>query len=80
MAGGSTYPLANSEHMLVAGEGIEMLNVSTPASFTCIRALGDDGSQEVSACVSSRCWEVQECEVHGSSVRGHLKGCLAFTT
>ena len=50
-----------------------MLNVSTPISF-----LGDNGSQEVFECVSSRCWEVQECEVHENSVCGRLKGCLAF--
>ena len=29
-------------------------------------------------CMSGRCWEVQESEVHGSSVRGRLKSCLAF--
>ena len=41
VAGGSEYPLDNYEHVLVAGEGVEMLNVSTPTSF--IRALGDNG-------------------------------------
>ena len=28
--------------------------------------------------VSSRCWEVQECEMHKNSVQGHLKGCLGL--
>ena len=40
--------------------------------------IGDSGSQDVIEGVSRRCWEVQECEVHESSVRGRLKGCLAF--
>ena len=28
--------------------------------------------------MTSRLWEVQECEVHGSSVRGCLKVALSF--
>ena len=40
--------------------------------------LGDNVSQDVFEWVSSRGWEVQECEVHENSVCGRLKGCLFF--
>ena len=73
VAGGSAHPLGNCEHVGVAGECVAMLKVATPKS-----TLGDKGSREVFECVSSRCWEVQECDVHENSVRGRLKGCLAF--
>ena len=69
----SAYPLANCEHVGCEGKGIDMMNVS--AHFSC---LGDNESQVVIVGVSRRCWEVQECEVHESSVRGHLKGLFCL--
>ena len=59
------YPLGNAEHVR-AGVDLEVLNISTPTSFT--------GGGKRS------CWTVclQECEVHGSSVREWLKSSLAF--
>ena len=70
---GSAYPLANCKHVGSEGKDVDMMNVSAPLSCS-----GDNGSQDVIEGVSRRCWEVQECEVHESSVRGRLKGCLAF--
>ena len=70
---GSAYPLSNSEYVGSEGKGVGIMNVST--QFSC---LGDNVSHDVLEGVSSRCWEVQECEVHEKSVRGRLKGCLAF--
>ena len=70
---GSVYPLANCKHVGSEGKDVDMMNVS--AHLSC---LGDNGSPDVIEGVSRRCWEVQECEVHESSVRGRLKGCLAF--
>ena len=56
------------------GESVDVLHVSPSPN----EALGEDGGHEVPECMFGRCWEVQESEVLGSSVRGRLKSCLAF--